>query len=178
MGKIEAQARILYILKILKEYSNEEHHLSQTDIINYLKGYGIECDRKTVSRNIDALINFGFDIVKIIGGGCYIIDNTFDISELTFLIDYVYSSPAISQKQAESLIERLTENISINDKKKYQNIFKSGVLTRTDNRQIFWTIDRINEAIKNNKQISFNYNLYGKEKTLKPRKSDKYIINP
>ena len=90
MNSIAQQARILYILKILKTYSSEEHSISQTEILKHLSDVGINCDRKTVARNIDALIDFGYDIIKISGGGCYINDDMFDDSELTFLIDCIY----------------------------------------------------------------------------------------
>lgn len=176
--KIEPQARILYILKVLREHSDEEHHISYTVILNYLKEYGIICDRKTVARNIDALIKFGFDIVKVSGGGCYILNENFDSSELTFLVDSIFSSPAISQKQAEDIIARLTANVSNYEKKKYKNIFKSNDIVRTNNREVFYNIDRINYAIENDKQISFTYNLYDENGKLIPRKDKKYVINP
>ena len=90
--------KALYVLKILKECSDDKHPITQGEICEKLKKYGIVCDRKTVSRCIDGLIDFGYDIVRIIGGGCYYIDDTFDDSEIAFLVDCVYSSPAISQK--------------------------------------------------------------------------------
>lgn len=87
----------LYILKILKEYSDDKHPISQTDIIEKLKQYGVESiDRGTIARNIDMLQEFGFSIVRKIGGGCYLINETFDSSELTFIVDCIFSSPAIS----------------------------------------------------------------------------------
>ena len=178
MDSIAQQARILYILKILKMYSSEEHSISQTEILKHLSAVGINCDRKTVARNIDALIKFGYDIIKISGGGCYINDEKFDDSELTFLIDCIYSSPALSQKQAEAIIEKLTKDIDFEKKKKFKNIYKATEMNRTINNQLFYNIDKINRAIQNNKQISFYYNIYSKDKKLKPRKEGKYIINP
>lgn len=169
----------LYILKILKEYSDDKHPISQTDIIEKLKQYGVESiDRGTIARNIDMLQEFGFSIVRKIGGGCYLINETFDSSELTFIVDCIFSSPAISQKQAESIIERITENVCVYDKQRFKNIFKSEELIRTDNRQVFFNIDQINLAIQQDKQISFTYNRYGKNKQLIPRKNEEYIINP
>lgn len=170
--------KALYVLKILKECSDDKHPITQGEICEKLKKYGIVCDRKTVSRCIDGLIDFGYDIVRILGGGCYYIDDTFDDSEIAFLVDCVYSSPAISQKQAESIITRLTANISNENKKKFKNIFKASEMIRTENRQVFYNIDKINEAILTNKQIAFNYNTYSKDKKLRPRKQEKYIINP
>lgn len=177
-NRIESHARILYILKILREHSDEEHHLSYTEILNYLKDFGIICDRKTVARNIDALIKFGYDIVKISGGGCYLLNEYFDNSELTFLVDCIFSSPAISHKQAQSIIERLTSQVSRYERNRYKNIFKPNGVTRTSNKEVFYNVDSINYAIEKDKQISFTYNIYEKDGKLKPRTDKKYIVNP
>ena len=169
---------ILYILKILKEFSDEEHPITQSDIIAKLKDYGIDCDRKTITRNINYLIDYGFNIVRNLGGGCYFINDKYDTSEITFLVDCLYSYPAISQRQAQNLIDKLTSEVSKYERLKFKNIYKSNELTRTDNKQIFYNIDQINFAIANDKQISFIYNKYNKNKKLVPRKEERYIINP
>ena len=62
---------ILYVLKMLQEDSSKECPISQTSMAKVLNSMDIECDRKTVGRNIDYLIEFGYPIVKIKGGGCY-----------------------------------------------------------------------------------------------------------
>ena len=169
---------ILQILKVLKTRSSDEKPITQTEIGRILEKEGISCDRKTISRNIDYLIEFGYNIVKIPGGGCYYVDDTFDDSELTFLVDCIYSSPAISQKQAIDLIEKLTGNVSYKVKQRCENIYKVDEMTRTENKQVFYNIEQINYAIQNNHKISFYYNKYGIDKKLAPRKQEKYIMNP
>lgn len=174
----EKKLTALYVLKVLIQNSDEKHPISQTSIKKKLEEFGINCDRKTISRNIDYLIEFGYDIVKISGGGCYLIDDKYDSSEIAFLVDCIFSSPAISQKQALSLIDRITSGMSVYEKQKYKNIYKSNELIRTDNKQIFYNIDQINNAIESNKQISFIYNKYGKDKTLVPRREKEIVMNP
>ncbi len=66
---------ILYVLNILMQVSSEDRPVTFTVLANALNELGIACDRKTVGRNVDALIEFGYPIVKIRGGGCYY-DNT------------------------------------------------------------------------------------------------------
>lgn len=54
---------ILDILSILKQYSDEEHRLSQKEILQLLKQeYGMTADRKAVKRNLMDLMDFGFEI--------------------------------------------------------------------------------------------------------------------
>ncbi len=62
---------ILYVLKILQEGSSKEKPVSQASIARVLNSIGVPCDRKTVGRNIEYLIEFGYPIIKIKGGGCY-----------------------------------------------------------------------------------------------------------
>ena len=62
---------IIYVLIMLQKGSSKQKPITQTNIANVLKSMDIPCDRKTVGRNIDYLIEFGYPIVKIKGGGCY-----------------------------------------------------------------------------------------------------------
>lgn len=169
---------ILQILKILKSQSSEDKPITQTKIKELLEQDGLSCDRKTISRNINYLVEFGCNIVKIPGGGCYYDDDTFDDSELIFLVDCIYSSPAISQKQALTLIQKLAESVSYKIKQRCDNIYKVGGMTRTENKQVLYNIEQINYAINHNHKISFIYNSYDIDKNLTPRKQERYEVNP
>ncbi len=63
---------ILYVLKMLQEGSSAEHPITQLQMAHVLNSMGIPCERRTIGRNIDYLIDFGFKIKKIKGGGCYL----------------------------------------------------------------------------------------------------------
>ncbi len=62
---------ILYVLKMLQEASSAEKPITQTSMAKVLNSMGIPCERRTIGRNIDYLIEFGYPIKKIKGGGCY-----------------------------------------------------------------------------------------------------------
>lgn len=54
---------IINILKILKKHSDENHRLSQQDILKLLESeYGMIVDRKAVKRNLKELTDYGYDI--------------------------------------------------------------------------------------------------------------------
>lgn len=171
---------IMYILKTLREYSDENHPLKQVDIISKIKSnFNVTLDRKTVSRTLDSLIDMGIDIVKLDGGGCYIVDRELEPSEITYLIDAVFSSKSISSKQALNLTQKLSQMLSIHKRKKYNYMYKTEEINRTDNKQLFFTIDQISEAIEEGKQISFNYDRYYFDEEQKSKQKEKeYIINP
>ena len=69
--EIAKKTIILYVLKILQEGSSKEKPITQTNIVRVLNSIGVPCSRKTIGRNIDYLIDFGYKIVKLKRGGCY-----------------------------------------------------------------------------------------------------------
>lgn len=69
--EIAKKTIILYILEMLEKGSSKEKPITITNITKVLNSMGIKCERRTVGRNIDYLIEYGKPIVKIPGGGCY-----------------------------------------------------------------------------------------------------------
>ncbi len=62
---------ILYVLKMLKQASSKEKPLSYISMARVLNSLNVPCDRKTISRNVDYLIEFGYPIIRVKGVGCY-----------------------------------------------------------------------------------------------------------
>ena len=172
---------IIYILKVLREESDENHPLKQAEIISKIKAkFNVDnIDRKTISRTIDSLVDIGIDIVKLDGGGCYLADRELEPSEITFLIDAIFSSRALNQKQAKELSKKLTQMLSIHQRDRFKYVHKSDEVVRSDNKQLFLNIDLITEAIDKGKQISFNYTRHYFDERKKAEQEDKeYIVNP
>ncbi len=167
---------IIYIYEILKEYSDENHLLKQQDIIKLIKQiYDMDCERKSIGNNIDFLIDLGFDIIKVPHKGCYLGERVLEPSEVSFIVDALFSSKSISGKQAKELSTKLSNLLSKYQRKKYNYIFKADEVNRTSNKELFYNIEIIQEAIENNKKISFNYIRphYEKDNLQKV-----YIVNP
>lgn len=170
---------IIYILKILQEYSDENHLLTQNDIAQKLYSiYGMECERKSISNNIDCLIDCGFDIVKN-SNGAFLAEREFEPSEITFLVDAVFSSKAIGSEYSKNLAKKLYGFLSKYERKKYNYVYKADEIIRSNNKQIFYVIDTIHQAIEKNKQIEFNYNrfYFDKQKQQKMQ-NKKYVVSP
>ena len=171
---------IIYILEILKEFSDEKHSLTQNDILKLLSSnYGMECERKSIGANIDNLIEAGYDIVKCDGGGCYLGERELEQSEISFLVDAVFSSKAIDSVKSKKLAEKLSAFSSKFNRKKYNYIYKSDEISRTGNKQLFFTIDILHDAIEQKKQVEFSYDrpYLSKENTEKQLQK-RYIVNP
>ncbi len=175
----DKKASIFYILNILKEYSDENHPLTQKEIIEKLKQiYLIEIERKTISSTIDLLISLDFDIIKT-KAGCYLNEREFDETEIRFLIDAIYSSKLITSSQANELATKLYSSLSKYQKKDFNYIYKSKEITRTNNKAFFYNIDIVTDAIKNKKKIIFNYIYYDIKGNIEMRKNGyKYTVSP
>lgn len=167
---------IIYTLEILKEYSDENHLLTQKEIADKIKQvYDMECERKSIANNIDSLIDIGIDIIKVPHKGSYIAERILEPSEVSYIVDALFSSKSINGKQSKDLSIKLSNLLSKYQRKKYNYIFKSDQINRTDNRELFYNIEIIQEAIDKNKKISFQYvrPYFEKENKEKP-----YIVNP
>ena len=171
---------IIYILEILKEYSDENHPLTQNEILKKLYTcYGMECERKSVGANIDNLIEAGYDIVKCDGGGCYLGEREFEQSEISFLVDAVFSSRAIDSTKSRKLAEKISAFSSKFNQKKYNYIYKSDEISRTSNKQLFFTIDILHDAIEQKKQVEFSYDRpYISKENQDKQQSKRYVVNP
>ncbi len=167
----------IYILEILKKYSDIDHRLKQQDIIDYVqREYGLECERKAVKRNILSLIEFGYDIEY--KNGWYMASREFEDSELHLLIDSILFSKSIPTRQAQDLIDKLIKLSSRSFIKKVKHISNLPELQCCDNKQLFYTIDILDEAIGARRKVSFTYNDYYTDKKLHPRRERAYIVNP
>ena len=105
----------LYILEILKTYSDEQHPLSTSDILSLLdKKYGAVIERRTVYRTIDTLNDLGYTIKtrKDTGSGYYLTNRDFNEGEIILLCNAIHSSNFISITQSEELIRKLLKTQS------------------------------------------------------------------
>ena len=152
------KATILLVLKVLEEYSDENHYLTHQNIIDKIDElYGIELERKSIASSIVLLEELDYDIVKGPKGGFALLSRNLESSEVTFLVDAIFSSKSISGKQAKELATKISSGLSKYDRKTYEYLNKSSEVSRTSNAEIFYNIEIINEAIKRNKWIGFQY---------------------
>ena len=179
------KASILLVLKVLEEYSDESHFLTHQNIIDKIDElYGIELERKSIASSIAVLEELDYDIVKGPKGGFALLSRNLESSEVTFLVDAIFSSKSISGKQAKELTRKISSGLSKYDRKTYDYLNKSSEISRTANAEVFYNIEIINEAIKRGKWIGFQYIDYdvdGKE-TLRfngreTHRSPCYLIN-
>lgn len=205
---------ILYILDILKKYTDEEHRLSQKEIQNILKReYEMTVDRKAVKRNLLNLIEYESNIeyrevsrkdifrkkdsVSYKGTSDFAdkeiseddllwtdfyLKQKFTNEELRLLIDSLLFSKHIPYSQAKELIKKLESLSNIYFKSCLQYIYPLPV-ERTDNKQVFYNIAILDDAIRKKKKVLFEYAEYHTDKKMHLKKREdgsvrEYIITP
>lgn len=174
------KSSILLVLKILEEYSDEEHYLTQKEIVDKIyQNYNIELERKSVGSSLSILEELGYDINKGTKGGFALLSRTFDPTEVSFLIDAIFSSRSINGKQAKKIADQVSSCLSKYQRRDYSYIYKSIEVTRTQNKEVLYNILIIHEAIKKGKRVGFQYISYdaNMNQTLR-RNGYEYIVSP
>ena len=171
---------MLLVLKILEEYSDEEHYLTQQEIINLIEDqYGLEFERKSIAASINLLEELDYDIQKGPKGGYALLSRLLDQTEASYLIDALFSSRSISGTQAKRIAEAISKTLSKYQRKDYSYIVKSTELHRTNNQQVLYNISVIHEAMEKGKRVGFQYLSYDKEgKPITRKNGWQYIVSP
>jgi len=186
---------IMNILEILKKHSDEEHRLNQKEIIDLLdREYEMKVDRKAIKRNLMNLLDFGYELEytetirtnkkgeqEALYSDWYLVRDFTD-AELRLLIDSLLFSKHIPYSQCKELIEKLEGLSNKYFKAKVKHI-RNLPEKMPNNKQIFYVIEILDEAISKGKKVEFCYNDFGTDKKLHPRMSSngkprRYVINP
>ena len=185
MELYEKNGNVLYILNILKKYSDDEHILSAVNIQSKIKDiYDVEIDCRTIRRNINLLkYKFDYDISTREENhkGYYINrdpDTDFEPGEIRAIIDNFsyanYIVPSIARdiiKKCKN-IQTVYENEKIKDYRIYANDSK------TENVEVIKNIEDISNGIYERKKITFEYWKYDISKKLDKKIVSKPIVSP
>ena len=172
--------KIFYILDYLQQNSHQEHPVRAAELLAMLEQqHNIICDRKTVYSDIQALQDYGVDIVSLPGknGGYYIASRNFELPELKLLIDAVQSSRFLTEKKSRELIEKLCSQCSVYDARLMRRDVLVSGRVKSMNETIYYNVDAIQDAIAENKQITFRYFDFALDGSRKYRDRD-YQASP
>ena len=165
--------KLLYLLKILWEKSDEEHPLTVQKLIDGLNREGIIAERKSIYDDMKQLQDFGFDIIHIkskVGGGYYLGSRIFEVMELKLLVDAVSSSRFISLKKSRELIHKLEIMLSHNEASMLNRQVYVTNRIKTENESLYYQVDEIHQAIQSDCRLRFQYLEWNYEKELVPKK--------
>ena len=164
--------KMLYLVRIFSEETDDDHMLTMPEIISKLNAYGVNADRKTIYRDIDELKNYGYDILTSQDGRnyyYYLGSRDFEIPELKLLVDAVQSSKFISEHKSRELIKKLEELVSRHQASQlHRQVLIAGRI-KTMNESIYYNVDKLHAAINSDRQIKFRYYDWDLNKEMKPR---------
>ena len=183
------------ILEILKKYSDENHRLNQKEIIDLLESeYQMTVDRKAIKRNLMNLLDSGYELEytetvrtnkkgeqETLYSDWYLVRDFAD-AELRLLIDSLLFSKHIPYSQCKELIGKLEGLSNKYFKAKVKHI-RTLPEKMPNNKQLFYNIEILDEAISKGKKVEFNYNDFGIDRKLHHRMNSdgtvrKYVVNP
>lgn len=173
--------KILYLMRILMERTDESHVMSANDLCIALNEYGISAERKSIYSDIEVLQNFGIDILKARGSsqGYYIGARRFSLPELKLLVDAVQSSKFITRKKSDELIYKLEKLTSQYEASELQRQVFIHNRIKAENETIYYNVDKIHTAINRNFQIHFQYCEWTVEKKFQLKKNGAvYVVSP
>ena len=173
--------KILYLMRILLERTDDDHGMTLEEISNALWECGVEAERKTLYDDLEVLRVFGLDIEKRKGKTVryHVVSREFELPELKLLVDAVQSSKFITHKKSNELIKKIESFTSRYEASQLQRqVFVSNRI-KTMNESIYYTVDYIHDAINSNVKVSFHYFSWNvkKEKALR-HNGDRFVISP
>ena len=173
--------KLLYLLQILNERTDDEHGLSMQEIIAALGKYDIEAERKSIYSDLELLEQFGVDIEKRKSSTTtyHVVSRDFELPELKLLVDAVQASKFISPNKSNEIIKKLEKMTSRYEAAQLQRQVYVANRIKNMNSSILYVVDDIHRAIINNKKISFQYFEWNmnREKQLK-RDGKVYFASP
>ena len=174
--------KLLYLLDILREQTDEEHGLGMKQIRMMLqKQMRLEKlpDRKSVYSDFEELEDYGIEVELDDNNEYHLLDREFQLPEIKLLIDSIQASQFLSEAKTRDLIKKLEKQCSHYQAATLHREVIIANRVKTMNNSVHYNVDAIHNAIAENKQISFQYFHHdiGKKKVYS-NKGEKVFVSP
>lgn len=172
MNKVNNNIKFYTFIDILSTYSDESTSISIKEINHHMNNrIGVSIDRRTVYSYIKDMKELGLEVSSYNEetGGYHFINHRLEEHEIRILIDAISASKFITKKKTLALADKLSKLNSIYIKNDLNSHVFVDDRSKSINEEIFINIDKISKAIRNKKQISFNYYDYNSKMELVPR---------
>lgn len=190
----------MMILEVLREETDEKHHLSQKQIQGAVEAkYEMKVERRAIKRNLGNLKDMGYPIEctettrmmpnpktgkleENVKTSDYWYAHKFTEPELRLLIDSLLFSKHLPYNQCKKLVGKLAELSSKYFKPHIRHVYTMPE-TLPQNPELFWTIENLDEAIERKRKVAFQYLEYGTDGKQRPKLDDdgsvrEYVVSP
>lgn len=163
--------KLLYLLKLLYEETDEGKGLSQPVIKARLEEKNISVNRKAMYYDIEAInkfcydngIDFEIECSQGRNADYRVTTRPFELGELKLLCDAVSSAKFITKERVDELIKKISMLGSVKDRdslKRNLVVTSRKCVLRDLGNTVLLNVDEINKAINNKQQIQFQYYQY------------------
>lgn len=181
MGKELNKIKLLFLHDIFTRQTDSDHVYSANELCDLLAEYGINCERKSIYSDIDALKEYGMDIVNVRTPkrGYYLNKRKFDIAEVRLLIDAVQAAKFISSKKTKALIYKIGNLLSEYQEEELREQIYVDSSYKSEKEDLYDIIRTLDVAIKKSKQVEIVYSKRKLEnRYLKKSEGKIFRINP
>ena len=150
--------------------TDENHPLTIDEIRKKLEKYGINAERKSISRDLKILEDSGFQIVlsENHNDGWYMIEHIFQDFELKLIADAIASTRILTIDDTRNLIKRIKNFATLEAEGFIDNTVVVDPTIKEKERRLSVYFDLVMRAIVANKKITFQYiDRMSSEKTLR-----------
>ena len=152
--------KLLKLYELLKQETDEKNSMATAEICKRLEELGIPCERRTLTKDIAVLNEYGYEIMSEMRGHekCYYIsDRSFSVPELKVMMDAVHGASFITEKKSEELITKIASlggSHMAELLKRNQTCFN---IHRHSNESIYYSIDACEHALQQKRRLAFYY---------------------
>ena len=176
------KVKLLVLMEMLRQDSDEEHPLSTSEICRRLGEQGISCERRTVGMDMQVLNDFGYEVMSRTVGhekAYYVDDRSFSVPEIKILMDAVQAAKFITPSKSEALVSKLA---ALGGSHRAE-ILKSSIVCfntrKHTNEMIYYNVQALEDAVREHRKASFLYfDLNERHEKVYRRDGARYVVDP
>lgn len=152
--------KLLKLMELLRQETDEDHPITTSEICRKLGEMGISCERRTVGKDMKVLRAQGFEIMSELKGhenSYWVSDRSFELPELKILMDAVQAALFIPEDKTEELLGKIAALGGSHQAELLQGNLVRFNTRKHSNRSIFYSVQAIEDAIREKKKLSFRY---------------------
>ncbi len=174
MTRIDNKERLLRLMTIFSQETDEDHEISLDEIIHRFQqiyGPDVKLNKNSLKDDINHLINHSFDVTinqEKDGLPKYYSHQyrLFELYELRMLVDAVVSAKFITKQETRQLIGKIRKLTSNHQGKKLQNEIQVDSSIKSESPYIRLAIHDLHQAISERRVITFQYGRYDIDKNF------------
>ena len=159
-GNNNSKLKLLYLIDILCDKTDDAHPLAATEICDELEKRGISAERKSIYSDMKILETYGYDIIHTGSknrGGYFLGERKFQLAEMRLLSDAVQAANFITQKKTVELVKKIESFASEAQAKTLHSQVYVDNRPKCKNEDIYYTISYLDEAITLGVKVKFIY---------------------